>query len=1060
MKKILLLALGLIGLMAVKASAAITVTPGTGGTNICANRAVGGVAAAYTTLGVITISENFNGDITTGFHALVLNAPAGWQFNTGTPPAIAFTAGRNIVFANVGGMTATTLTVNIFATGNTQLDQVTITGLQVQATSAGSAAGAIRASSAPGMTGITTGGGGTIFANLSQTPTVTPSVAVAASPAGAICAGTSVTFTATPTNGGAPTYQWQINTVPVAGATNATFVSTTLANGDDVQVLMTPTGCVSPLTALSPSMVMTVDAYPAAVTVTGGGTFCETATLNAALAGPGTIYYQGARSNGTSTATPSTSQIIVLPGTNTYYFRARNGASCWGPEGSATVTINQAPVGLAVSPAAPEVCLGDSVQMIASATATDVDILHEDFNAGLGAWTINNISGNATAVFQIRSSPGYNSIVTGDGTAYVQAAPDAENTIITHTMLQSPSFSTVGYTAASVTFNQYFQTWTGDSAVAVEYSTDGTTWTPFIDQLGATTGTTSFVSTTPSTTMALPAGAVGQPTVWLRWNYRSFWGWYWAIDNISVRGTPTLTYDWAGAAGLSCTTCDTTMYTPALAATDVFTVTSTIAGCAATTTVSVTTNPLPTVYNVTGGGAYCAGGAGVNVGLDASDIGIDYALYVSGAPVGGALAGTGVALDFGAQTTAGTYTVLATNTTTMCSIAMNDSAIVTIDTLPSAITGPTEVCVGSTITLSTTSTGGTWSSSDITVADVVSTGDVTGMMAGVADISYTLPTTCFVTYPVTVNALPVVAPITGVTSLCVSNSTTLSDATPGGTWSSADASIASIDAAGMVMAVSAGITTITYAVTDGFGCVGYATTSDTVTAIPSVTILPAGAYVTMCQGLPVNLVATDVPGATYEWATGGAPIAGATNHSYIATATGTYTLNMTLGACSWSEPVKTVLPDPTAVISYNSTGDYLYTGTFSTYQWFRNGTAIAGATSSILFSPTGGDYTVVVTDITGCADTSAVYAVTPTGISGPVAAGSIRIYPNPASSILHIAAPAVVNVVVFAPDGRVVVRENGKSDIDVSALVPGYYIIQVFSENNELLQVGRFTKAE
>lgn len=1060
MKKFLLLASCFLGLASIKANAAITVTPGTGGTNICANRAVGGVAAAYTTLGVITISESLNGDITTGFHSLVLNAPAGWQFNAAAPPAVAFTAGRNIAFANVGGITATAMTVNIFTTNNTLLDQVTITGLQVEATSAGSAAGAIRASSAPGMTGIVTGGAGTVFANLSLTPTVTPSVAVAASPAGAICAGTTVTFTATPTNGGTPTYQWHINGVDVFGETATTFVTNTLADGDDVQVLMTPTGCVSPLTALSASMVMTVDAIPAAVTVTGGGTFCETATLNAALAGPGTIYYQGARSNGTSVATPSASEVITTPGTHTYYFRALNGASCWGPEGSATVTINQAPTGLAITPAAPEVCFADSIQLIAAATATEVDILVQDFNSGLGAWSINNISGNATAVFQIRNAPGYASLVTGDGTPYVQAAPDAENTVTTHTMVESPSFSTVGYTSATVSFNQYYQTWTTDTTVSVEYSTDGATWTPFIDQLGATTGTFSFLSTSPTTTMALPAPALGQPTVWLRWNYRSFWGWYWAIDNIAVRGTPELTYNWTGVTGLSCTTCDTTMYTPASATTEVFTVTSTIAGCDATTTVSVTTNPLPIVHNVTGGGAYCAGGTGVNVGLDGSDAGVDYTLFVGSTPLGGALAGTGTPLDFGAQTTAGTYTVLATNTTTMCSVAMNDSAIITIDTLPSPITGPTEVCEGSTITLSTASTGGTWSSSDASIAGVVSTGNVTGVAGGVVDISYTLPTTCSATYSVTVNALPVVAPITGTTSLCVGNSTTLSNATPGGTWSSAAASIASIDAAGTVTAVAAGITTITYRVTDGFGCTNFATTPDTVSAVPTVTIMPAGPYVTMCHGLPANMVATDIPGATYQWSTSGSPITGATNHSYIATATGTYTLNMTLGACSWAAPVKTVLPDPTAVISHNSTGDYLYTGTFSTYQWFRNGTAIAGATSGIYFSPTGGDYTVVVTDITGCADTSAVFTIASTGISGPVAAGAVRIYPNPASSVLHIEAATPVNVAIFAPDGRLVLRENGKSDINVSNLAAGAYIIQVFGGDNTLLQTGKFSKTE
>ena len=53
------------------------------------------------------------------------------------------------------------------------------------------------------------------------------------------CAGTAFTFTPVPTNAGpAPTYQWLVNNVVVA--TGPTFTSTTLLDGDQVQVLLTP----------------------------------------------------------------------------------------------------------------------------------------------------------------------------------------------------------------------------------------------------------------------------------------------------------------------------------------------------------------------------------------------------------------------------------------------------------------------------------------------------------------------------------------------------------------------------------------------------------------------------------------------------------------------------------------------------------------------------------------------------------------------------------------------------------------------------------------------------
>ena len=49
-----------------------------------------------------------------------------------------------------------------------------------------------------------------------------------------------------------------------------------------------------------------------------------------------------------------------------------------------------------------------------------------------------------------------------------------------------------------------------------------------------------------------------------------------------------------------------------------------------------------------------------------------------------------------------------------------------------------------------------------------------------------------------------IAPITGTTHLCVGSSTTLSDATPGGVWSSSNIAIATVDATGIVGGASAG----------------------------------------------------------------------------------------------------------------------------------------------------------------------------------------------------------------------------------------------------------------
>jgi hypothetical protein len=86
-----------------------------------------------------------------------------------------------------------------------------------------------------------TGGCGSVNATgtITVNANLPASVSVTASPSGAICTGTSVTFTASPTNGGAtPAYQWYVGATPI-GTNSATFTSTTLVDSDVVTVQMT-----------------------------------------------------------------------------------------------------------------------------------------------------------------------------------------------------------------------------------------------------------------------------------------------------------------------------------------------------------------------------------------------------------------------------------------------------------------------------------------------------------------------------------------------------------------------------------------------------------------------------------------------------------------------------------------------------------------------------------------------------------------------------------------------------------------------------------------------------
>lgn len=102
-------------------------------------------------------------------------------------------------------------------------------------------------------------------------PNLPASVNVGAS-ATTICLGTSVTFTATPTNGGTtPSYQWKLNGSNV-GTNSATYTSTTLADGNTVSVVMTSNAspCLTGSPATSNSISMIVSPTTVGGTISGG----------------------------------------------------------------------------------------------------------------------------------------------------------------------------------------------------------------------------------------------------------------------------------------------------------------------------------------------------------------------------------------------------------------------------------------------------------------------------------------------------------------------------------------------------------------------------------------------------------------------------------------------------------------------------------------------------------------------------------------------------------------------------------------------------------------------
>jgi hypothetical protein len=254
-------------------------------------------------------------------------------------------------------------------------------------------------------------------------------------------------------------------------------------------------------------------------------------------------------------------------------------------------------------------------------------------------------------------------------------------------------------------------------------------------------------------------------------------------------------------------------------------------------------------------------------------------------------------------------------------------------------------------------------------------------------------------------------------------------------------------------------------VTNTSGCSAEAAITITVgNTLPTATVSPATA--TICPGHAATMAVTGAgTGVTYEWLRNGIEISGANAESYTAANTGTYSVIVSNGSCAETIAGTVVSAAPVPTITFIAP-DELETGVFTTYQWFKNGVAIAAANSRLITESGAGSYTVVVTNGSGCTDTSAAYIVNSGGGGTAVATVStndnIIIYPNPATSELHIEAPrgVEVSVRVLAMDGREVIANTTTITINVGALANGIYLVQIYDTNGLLLKTAKFTKAE
>ncbi len=256
-------------------------------------------------------------------------------------------------------------------------------------------------------------------------------------------------------------------------------------------------------------------------------------------------------------------------------------------------------------------------------------------------------------------------------------------------------------------------------------------------------------------------------------------------------GTGPYSYSWAPSGG--------TAATASSLAVGVYTCTITDAnGCTYTRAVSIASWPAIVTSVSAQTNATCAASNDGSATISAS--GGAGGFTYSWAP-GGSTSATATGLA------GGIYTVTITDAN-----SCPKTQLVTI-TEP-AITGAATVCAGASATLTGNVAGGTWSSSDLSVATIGSLdGVVNGVTTGVAAITYEL-STCTVIRNITVNGLPSAGVVTGASVVVVGSAITLSDVVSGGVWSSSNTAAATVGSSdGVVSAVGAGVITISYAVT-------------------------------------------------------------------------------------------------------------------------------------------------------------------------------------------------------------------------------------------------------
>ena len=316
-----------------------------------------------------------------------------------------------------------------------------------------------------------------------------------------------------------------------------------------------------------------------------------------------------------------------------------------------------------------------------------------------------------------------------------------------------------------------------------------------------------------------------------------------------------------------------------------------------------------------------------------------------------------------------------------------------------SIRGLDSVCLGSTITQTEDVSGGSWSTGDVSIATISSSGVLHGVSSGIVSVVYSYTTPCgpiSISKNVTVNPYP--GAIATHSSVCPGDTSTLSSTVRGGIWSSGNMAIATIDSStGRLTAVSAGVVNISYSVTNSCGT-GVDSLPVTIFAFPAAGTITG--TTTICRSGTATLSDTVVGG---RWSTSDSTLATITSSGVLTSGSRTgvdtlmYTISNICGSASTRRAVTIEAPlSAGSVIGSTSVcagSAITLSDTARGGTWSSSSTATATVTGSgVVTGVIGGIVTITYSVANSCGTATAVHDVTvnPLAVAGTLhGAGTI-----------------------------------------------------------------------